>query len=122
MKSIAQPALAKPIFNQFVMDSLPAIVSMLVLVVLVSTPHLAFAADANCGKVEGFFSSITSLLKVVSVAVVTIAIIFAGYQISFAHKRISEVAPILIGGLLIGAAGQVATMLLGSTVVACAVV
>ena len=31
-----------------------------------------------------------------SVAVVTIAIIFAGYQIAFAHKRISDVAPILL--------------------------
>lgn len=49
-----------------------------------------------------------------SVAVVTIAIIFAGYQIAFAHKRISDVAPILIGGVLIGAAGQIAKMLVGS--------
>ena len=46
-----------------------------------------------------------------SVTVVTIAIIFAGYQIAFAHKRISDVAPILIGGVLIGAAGQIAKML-----------
>lgn len=49
-----------------------------------------------------------------SVAVVTIAIIFAGYQIAFAHKRISDVAPILIGGVLIGAAGQIAKMLVGN--------
>jgi len=43
-----------------------------------------------------------------------IAIIFAGYQIAFAHKRISDVAPILIGGVLIGAAGQIAKMLVGN--------
>jgi type IV secretion system protein VirB2 len=48
-----------------------------------------------------------------SIAVVTIAVIFAGYQIAFAHKRIGDVAPILIGGVLIGAAGQIARMLLG---------
>jgi type IV secretion system protein VirB2 len=47
-----------------------------------------------------------------SVAIVTIAVIIAGYQIAFAHKRISDVAPILIGGLLIGAASQIAGMLL----------
>ncbi len=41
------------------------------------------------------------------------AVIFAGYQIAFAHKRIGDVAPILIGGVLIGAAGQIARMLLG---------
>ena len=40
------------------------------------------------------------------------AVIFAGYQIAFAHKRFTEVAPILVGGLLIGAAGQIARMLL----------
>ncbi|TGR15954.1 type VI secretion protein, partial [Mesorhizobium sp. M8A.F.Ca.ET.202.01.1.1] len=52
-------------------------------------------------------------LNIASIAVVTIAVIFAGYQIAFAHKRIADVAPILIGGVLIGAAGQIARMLLG---------
>jgi type IV secretion system protein VirB2 len=66
-------------------------------------------------KVCGFFSSINGLLSIASIAVVTIAVIFAGYQIAFAHKRIADVAPILIGGLLIGAAGQIASMLLGDT-------
>ena len=66
-------------------------------------------------KVCGFFDNINGLLNLASIAVVTIAIIFAGYQIAFAHKRISDVAPILIGGLLIGAAGQVAKMLIGET-------
>jgi type IV secretion system protein VirB2 len=61
----------------------------------------------------GFFTNINSLLNIASIAVVTIAVIFAGYQIAFAHKRIADVAPILIGGLLIGAAGQIAKMLLG---------
>lgn len=64
-------------------------------------------------KICGFFDNINGLLNLASIAVVTIAIIFAGYQIAFAHKRISDVAPILIGGLLIGAAAQIAKMLLG---------
>ncbi|MEG0193137.1 TrbC/VirB2 family protein [Stenotrophomonas sp. NA06056] len=64
-------------------------------------------------KVCGFFSNINGLLNIASIAVVTIAVIFAGYQIAFAHKRISDVASILIGGVLIGAAGQIARMLLG---------
>lgn len=66
-------------------------------------------------KVCGFFDNINGLLNLASIAVVTVAIIFAGYQIAFAHKRISDVAPILIGGLLIGAASQVAKMLIGDT-------
>jgi type IV secretion system protein VirB2 len=64
--------------------------------------------DAVCG----FLGSINNLLTIASIAVVTIAVIFAGYQIAFAHKRISDVAPILIGGLLIGAAGQIAAMVM----------
>lgn len=74
-------------------------------------------AQANFGgtdtKTCDFFTSLTGLLNIASIAVVTIAVIFAGYQIAFAHKRIGDVAPILIGGLLIGAAGQIARMLLG---------
>ena len=82
---------------------------------------LAFASGAMAltgseGKVEGFFNNIQSLLTIASISVVTIAVIFAGYQIAFANKRIGDVAPILIGGLLIGAAGQIAGMLLGPTV------
>jgi len=76
-----------------------------------------FAQSTNFGgtdtKVCGFFSNINGLLNIASIAVVTIAVIFAGYQIAFAHKRIGDVAPILIGGLLIGAAGHIAKMLLG---------
>ena len=53
-------------------------------------------------KVTGFLQNINGLLNLASIAVVTIAVIFAGYQIAFAHKRISDVAPILIGGFLIG--------------------
>ena len=77
----------------------------------------ALAQAGNYGgtdtKVTGFLNNINGLLNLASIAVVTIAIIFAGYQIAFAHKRISDVAPILIGGLLIGAAAQIAKMLIG---------
>lgn len=62
-----------------------------------------------------FVSNIHTVLNLMSVTVVTIAIIFAGYQIAFAHKRISDVAPVLIGGVLIGAAGQIAKMLVNGS-------
>lgn len=64
-------------------------------------------------KLCGFLENLTTLLNMASIAIVTIAIIFSGYQIAFAHKRINDVAPILIGGLLIGAATQIARMLIG---------
>ena len=86
-------------------------------VATVALPDTAFAQEFAGAdeKVCGFFGSLNGLLNLASIAVVTIAVIFAGYQIAFAHKRISDVAPILIGGLLIGAAGQIAKMLIGNT-------
>ena len=91
-----------------------------VFVCILAAPGLVFAAEEASSafgdaedKVKGFFSGLNSLLNIASIAVVTIAVIFAGYQIAFAHKRISDVAPVLIGGFLIGAAAQLAKMLLG---------
>jgi type IV secretion system protein VirB2 len=88
--------------------------------VLLASPGLAFAAGApdfggTDSKVTGFLQNINGLLNLASIAIVTIAVIFAGYQIAFAHKRISDVAPILVGGFLIGAAAQIAKMLVGDT-------
>jgi type IV secretion system protein VirB2 len=71
------------------------------------------SAATTTTSITNFFTNIGALLTVASISVVTIAVIFAGYQIAFANKRISDVAPILVGGLLIGAAGQIASMLVG---------
>lgn len=89
-----------------------ALLKATALVAVLTMPALAQEFAGTDQKVCGFFDNVNGLLNMASIAVVTIAIIFAGYQIAFAHKRIGDVAPILIGGLLIGAAGQVARMLL----------
>lgn len=79
-------------------------------------PELALAQDEEAtDRVTEFFGNLNSLLNIASIAVVTIAVVFAGYQIAFANKRISDVAPVLIGGFLIGAAAQIANMLLGDS-------
>ncbi|TCZ87236.1 TrbC/VirB2 family protein [Lysobacter sp. N42] len=93
-----------------------SLLAALALLALVALPGLAFAQSGLEGTdndVRDFFRNINSLLNIASVAVVTIAVIFAGYQIAFAHKRISDVAPVLIGGFMIGAAAQIANMLIG---------
>jgi type IV secretion system protein VirB2 len=81
-------------------------------------PDLALAQDATdtIDTTCKFASNINKILNAVSIIVVTIAVVFSGYQIAFAHKRISDVSPVLIGAILIGAAGQIAKMFLaGST-------
>lgn len=96
-------------------DAFPRRAAAVAAAPLAITPSalLAQAFGGADAKVCGFFDNVNGLLNMASIAVVTIAIIFAGYQIAFAHKRISDVAPILVGGLLIGAAAQIARMLLG---------
>ena len=80
-------------------------------------PGLAFGqnADDTITTTCGFANNVSAILNAISIVVVTIAIIFSGYQIAFAHKRIGDVAPVLIGAILIGAAGQIAKMFLSPT-------
>ena len=107
MKAVKENAVQRIIQN----------VSSVLLASALMLPGVVMAQAGNFGgtdnKVKGFLDNINGLLNIASVLVVTIAVIFAGYQIAFAHKRISDVAPILIGGFLIGAAAQIAKMLIG---------
>lgn len=94
-----------------------AFLYLAILVTLV-LPSVALGQDASdtINTACTFASNINKILNAVSIVVVTIAVVFAGYQIAYAHKRIGDVAPVLIGAILIGAAGQIAKMFLaGST-------
>lgn len=85
-------------------------ISLFAFILLALSAPDAFSAspDNACQKVEGFFGNLLVILKVISAGIVTVAIVFSGYQIAFAHKRLSDVAPVLIGGLLIGGAATIA--------------
>ncbi len=85
-----------------------------IMMCLALLPSMAFAQQDACNTVSTFAGTVKTLLNAISIVVVTIAVIFAGYQIAFAHKRIGDVAPVLIGGVLIGAASQIATMFLNA--------
>ncbi len=91
---------------------------------LATMPMIAMGQDVTgaSNTVTTFFTNVTALLNIASIAIVTIAVIFAGYQIAFNHKRIGDVAPVLIGGFLIGAAAQIARMLLPADVMAAGIV
>jgi type IV secretion system protein VirB2 len=106
-------------FNRQTKSQVSSLLMAIVFVAVLAVPNILLAQDTGGGGFEGadtricgFFDNIRGLLNLASVAVVTIAVIFCGYQIAFANKRISDVAPILIGGVLIGAASQIAGMLL----------
>ncbi len=88
---------------------------------LLVSPELLAGGTFTCAQagtnIKSFFETINGILAIISLAIVTIAICFAGYQIAFAHKRVSDVAPVLIGAFLVGGAAAIASMLVsgGST-------
>lgn len=93
---------------------------------LLISPELMAGSTFSCKdagtNIKSFFETINGILAIISLAVVTIAIVFAGYQIAFAHKRFSDVAPVLIGGMMVGGAAAIASMLVsggGTTKTGC---
>lgn len=71
------------------------------------------AAQGGVQKVNTFLDNILSILRGASVAVVTIAIIWAGYKFLFKNADMRECLMIVGGGLLIGGAAELAKFLLG---------
>lgn len=79
--------------------------SLLLSVNLMSSP-----AYADFAKATTLITNIQSWLRTISVVVVTIAILVAGYKIIFQGQTFREVAPILVGGIIIGAAAEIAKL------------
>ncbi len=111
---------SKSVSKGTAVNNMMSMFKAMLFVAMVSMPHLLFAQTVGvdfgdtCETVNSFFTGIEGMLKFISVLVITIAIIFCGYQIAFAHKRLSDVAPIFLGAVLIGGATTIATMLMSS--------
>ena len=82
----------------------------------VAAPML-FAAQAAIAdgfdKVNTTVTNVNAILATISVGVVTIAVIWAGFKMIFQGARLADVANVLIGATLIGAAGAIASFLVG---------
>lgn len=69
---------------------------------------------ARVSQAQGFdrinttVTNVQAILVTISVAIVTIAIIWAGFKMIFSGARLADVANVLIGGTLIGGAGAFA--------------
>ena len=72
----------------------------------------AFAQSGGLDKVNTFMENVLAVLRGVSLIVVTIAIMWAGYKFLFKHADMMECAKILGGGLLVGGASEIARYLL----------
>jgi type IV secretion system protein VirB2 len=72
-------------------------------------PLAAAAQDGGFDKIEDTVANVEAVLVAVSVAVVTISIIWAGFKMIFQGARLVDVANVLIGGTLVGGAAAFAT-------------
>lgn len=76
---------------------------------------LLLATAAPAASAEGFdkinttVTNVNAILVTISIAVVTIAIIWAGFKMIFQGARLADVANVLIGGTLIGGAAAFAS-------------
>lgn len=73
--------------------------------------NVAFSAGLD--KVNSIMENVSGALQGAAIVTVTVAVFWAGYKIVFGGQTFREMAPILIGGLAIGSALQIATLLVG---------
>ncbi|MBE7416723.1 MAG: TrbC/VirB2 family protein [Ideonella sp.] len=67
------------------------------------------AAAQGFDKINTTVTNVQAILVTISIAVVTIAIIWAGFKMIFQGARLADVANVLIGGTLIGGAAAFAS-------------
>src|SRR4029453_1418155 len=67
------------------------------------------ASAQGFDKINTTVTNINAILVTISIAVVTTAIIWAGFKMIFQGARLADVANVLIGGTLIGGAAAFAT-------------
>lgn len=80
---------------------------------LVGMHGVSFAAF-SASHINDMLGDIDGILKTLSITIVAIAFVFAGYQIAFGGKRFADVMPVVVGAIIIGAATQLAQMALRS--------
>lgn len=64
-------------------------------------------------KINTTVTNVNAILVTISVSVVTIAIIWAGFKMIFQGARLTDVANVLIGGTLVGGAAAFASFIVG---------
>ena len=72
---------------------------------------LALAQSSGFEKINATVNNVNAVLVSISVSVVTIAIMWAGFRMVFQGARLEDVANVLIGGTLIGGAAAFASFI-----------
>ena len=87
----------------------PASFATLLAALFILAPPLALAQGFD--KINTTVTNVNAILITISIAVVTIAIIWAGFKMIFQGARLADVANVLIGGTLVGGAAAFASFI-----------
>jgi type IV secretion system protein VirB2 len=74
---------------------------------------LSVDAFAQLAIVESTLGKIQTALRTLSVVTVTLAFLYVGYKILFGGSTFKEVAPVIIGALIIASCSEAARLLVG---------
>ncbi|BEV13139.1 TrbC/VirB2 family protein (plasmid) [Asticcacaulis sp. DW145] len=78
------------------------------LIVALTALSMADPAFAQIAKLTTVMDNVKAALVAIGVVAFTIAILWAGYKMAFQHAKWSEVANIVIGGVFVGGAAEIA--------------
>ena len=73
--------------------------------------NVALAAG-GIDKVNDFMQNLSTALYGIGAVVLTIAFMWAGFKIMFQGQTLREVAPVFIGGVIVGSASAIAAYII----------
>ena len=73
--------------------------------------NVALAAG-GIDKVNDFMQNLSTALYGIGAVVLTIAFMWAGFKVMFQGQTLREVAPVFIGGVIVGSASAIAAYLI----------
>jgi type IV secretion system protein VirB2 len=88
-------------------NPLRALCVVLAAAIASASPELVSAQGFD--RINTTVTNVQAILVTISIAVVTIAIIWAGFKMIFQGARLADVANVLIGGTLVGGAAAFAS-------------
>ncbi|PKF50217.1 TrbC/VirB2 family protein [Enterovibrio nigricans] len=102
------------IYSQFTLSArqITMMVMFAIAMFTLLAPELAYASG-GLDKVNNFMDNIAGILRGASVITVTVAVMWAGYKFLFTNANVMEVGKIVIAGLLIGGAAEIARYIVG---------
>jgi type IV secretion system protein VirB2 len=70
-------------------------------------------AQGGLSSVSTLMDNVLDALRGVSLAAVTIAVVLTGYRMAFKGESLADCAPVIVGGIIIGASTEIAQLILG---------